>query len=71
MLKDGIIPAGTVCPFAEECEWKSALNKGTGCNVQGNGKTSPYDFSCAAARAYQAIENVHVMEVSNAGTGNS
>jgi hypothetical protein len=50
-LKDGKIPAHTICPFRVIC---STAKKGM-CNHKS--QDAEQDFSCASARGYQLIVN--------------
>ena len=50
-LKDGCIPARTICPFRVIC---STAKKGL-CHHQS--QEHPKDFSCASARGYEIVVN--------------
>lgn len=49
-LVNGLIPAGTVCPFLDKCKMKVHTCPGADNGVK------PRDFSCAAARLHDMIK---------------
>lgn len=49
-LVNGLIPAGTVCPFLDKCKFKVHTCPGADNGVK------PRDFSCAAARLFDMIK---------------
>jgi hypothetical protein len=54
VLKNGLIPAGVMCPFVDGCEFKYIACNGNGCPFS-RGNTSDLKFSCGVARLFEII----------------
>lgn len=56
-LVNGLIPAGTACPFLDNCKFKVHTCPGA------DGRTKVNNFSCAAARLHDMVDAASLKRV--------
>lgn len=60
-LINGLIAAGTACPFLDKCKFRVHTCPGV------DDKTKPNHFSCAAARAFDMIDKAEAEQPGSGG----